>query len=102
MATTRPKSDPVRPWHKYRGQPGDLHPKLLGPGWGGHLDPDELAYIVEHLERDSDLRRWWGMKASWRRIPEQVVLRIAMEGDPDDQGKNRQLARPRQHRAEAA
>jgi hypothetical protein len=91
----------ARPWHKYRkkaigqGQ-GSLTWKLLGPGWAGHLDDDELAFIVEHLSLDSDLRKWWGIKPSWKRIPEEVVRRVAMEGDPDNQSHNRKLARPRQ------
>jgi hypothetical protein len=101
MLTVPPKSQQGRPWDAYRSEgtePGQnrLRHKLLQPGWGGHLDPDELSYIVEHLERDFDLRKWWGMRPSWRRIPEQAVLRIAMEGDPDDQALNRRLARPRQ------
>jgi hypothetical protein len=91
-----PKTPQIKPWQKYRNQPGNLRWKLLIPGWGGHLDPDELAYIVEHLERDAALRLWWGMKASWRRIPEQAVMRIALEGSEDDQALNRRLARPRQ------
>jgi hypothetical protein len=84
MVTAPPKPQKVRPWDAYRSEgaeygPDRLRYKLLQPGWGGHLDPDELAYIVEHLYRDSDLRKWWGMKPSWQRIPEQAVLRIACE-----------------------
>ena len=102
MVTAPPKPQKVRPWDAYRSEgaehgPDRLRYKLLQPGWGGHLDPDELAYIVEHLDRDSDLRKWWGMKPSWQRIPEQAVLRIALEGSEDDQALKRGLARPRQH-----
>jgi hypothetical protein len=69
---------------------------VLVPGWAGTLGDDELAFIIQHLQYDDSLRRWWGMRPSWRRIPEEVVKRIALDGDPDDQGHNRQLARPRQ------
>jgi hypothetical protein len=100
MATTLPTLQRDKPWFKYRteasgtGQ-GLLRWKLLEPGWGGSLGDDELALIVKHLEQDAALRLWWGMKPSWRRIPEEVVKRVAMEGDPDDQAVNRRLARLR-------
>jgi hypothetical protein len=99
MTTAKP---PARPWHKSRGQPGSLRWKLLIPGWGGSLSDDELAFILEHLQEDLSLRLWWGMKPSWRRIPEEVVKRVAMEGDPDDQALNRRLARPRKQFRAAA
>jgi hypothetical protein len=90
-----------KPWAKYAksssgpGQ-GQLQWKLLIPGWGGRLEPEELAFIVDHLVKDSDLRRWWGMKPSWKRIPEDAVQRLALEGSEEDQALNRRLARPRQ------
>jgi hypothetical protein len=104
MAATQPTA---KPWARYGkgsfgpGQ-GQLRWKLLIPGWGGHLDDDDLAYIVEHLEGDSDLRKWWGMKPSWKRVPEETVRRIALEGDEDDQSLNRRLARPRKQAPAAA
>jgi hypothetical protein len=81
---------------------GQLRWKLLIPGWGGPLDHDELSYITEHLKDDAALRLWWGMKPSWRRIPQEIVKRVAMEGDPDDQAHNRRLARPRKQSLAAA
>ena len=106
MVTT-PKPDKSKPWGKYRressGQGQDrLHFKLLIPGWGGQLSDEELQFIVAGLERDPSLRLWWGMKPSWKRIPEEVVRRVAAEGDPDDQAHNRRLARPRQQSRAAA
>jgi len=102
-----PTAHRVLPWDKYTNEvtgpgQGQLQWKLLIPGWGGHLDPDELVYIIEHLVKDPDLRKWWGMKPSWRRIPEEAVGRLALEGSEDDQAHNRRLARPRQHGRTAA
>ncbi|HZA25503.1 MAG TPA: hypothetical protein VFA32_23385 [Dehalococcoidia bacterium] len=101
MVTAPPKPPQgSKPWHKYQGKTGNW--KLLEPGWAGNLDDDELAFIFKHLEKDTDLRKWWGMKPSWKRIPEEVVKRVAMEGDPDDQALNRGLARPRKQPRAAA
>jgi hypothetical protein len=68
----------------------------MDPGYAGSLDDDELAYIEAKLKDDASLRLWWGMRPSWKRIPAEVVRRVAMEGDPDNQAHNRTLARPRQ------
>jgi hypothetical protein len=81
-----------RPWHKYQHEPLG---RLLEPGYPGSLDDAELAYIQEKLKNDAALRLWWGMRPGWKRIPEEVVRRIALEGHPDDQAHNRNLARPR-------
>jgi hypothetical protein len=107
MVQTPPKPQKDRPWDAYLSEGSEhgqdrLRYKLLQPGWAGHLDPDELQFIVEHLERDSDLRKWWGMKPSWKRIPEEVVKRVALLGDADDQAHNRRLARPRKQSRAAA
>jgi hypothetical protein len=104
MAASLPKA---KPWDRYAKAgagpgPGQLRWKLLIPGWGGHLDDDELDYIVGHLVKDPDLRKWWGMKPSWKRIPEEAVRRLAAEGSEDDQALNRRLARPRQQGQAAA
>jgi hypothetical protein len=87
-----------RPWYKYQHEP---KARLLEPGYAGVVDWGELAYILAHLTDDASLRLWWGMRPSWKRIPEEVVRRVAMEGDPDDQAHNRTLARP-QKKARAA
>jgi hypothetical protein len=81
-----------RPWDKYQSDPLG---RLLEPGYAGSLDDSELAYILAHLKDDASLRLWWGMRPSWKRIPDEVVRRVAMEGDPDNQAHNRNLARPR-------
>lgn len=80
------------PWHKYQHEPPG---RLLEPGYAGSLDYAELAYVVARLKEDASLRLWWGMRPSWKRISEEVVKRVAMEGDPENQGYNRRLARPR-------
>jgi hypothetical protein len=79
----------ARPWDRYWHEPRG---KLLEPGWAGSLDDSELAYILAQLHQDASLRFWWGMRPSWKRIPEEVVRRVAMEGDPDNQTHNRNLA----------
>jgi hypothetical protein len=89
----------TRPWEKCRG---DAKGGLLEPGYAGFLDDEELAYIQEKLRDDTSLRLWWGMRPSWKRIPEEVVRRVAMDGDPDNQAYNRTLARPRQPSRAAA
>jgi hypothetical protein len=61
-----------------------------------------LAFIVEHLKNDLSLRAWWGMRPSWKRIPEEVVRRVAMAGSEDSQSHNRGLARPRRQSRAAA
>ncbi len=98
--TTKPQQP--RPWEKYRGKPGNLSAKLLEPGWAGGLEDDELAFIVEHLKEDEKLRLWWGMRPSWKRIPEEAVKRVAMAGSEEDQAHNRNLARPRRPSRPAA
>jgi hypothetical protein len=94
--------DMDKPWLKYRDKTGDLSTKLLEPGWAGALDEDELSYILAQLHQDVSLRLWWGMRPSWKRIPEEVVRRVAMDGDPDNQAHNRNLARPRKPSRAAA
>jgi hypothetical protein len=93
VVTTLPKTaNNDKPWHRYRREPNW---KLSEPGWAGVLDDAELAYILAHLKDDASLRLWWGMRLSWKRIPEEVVRRVALEGDPDNQAYNCSLARPR-------
>jgi hypothetical protein len=100
-------SAPVKPWVKYAkestgpGQ-GQLRHKLLIPGYAGHLEPEELVYILDHLARDPALAAWWGIPRRWRRIPEEVIKRVALSGSEGDQAKNRRLTRPRQQSRAAA
>jgi hypothetical protein len=101
---TRDTEKPVlsvveRPWEKYRGSPDW---KDLIPGYAGALDDEQAAFIVEHLKNDAALRLWWGMKPSWKRVPEEVVRRLAMEGSEENQSLNRKLARPRRQSLAAA
>jgi hypothetical protein len=105
---TTPSAKPdQKPWQQYRRQgsgqgQGTLKWKLLEPGWGGQLDEDELEFIKGPLMQDAPLRLWWGMPPSWKRIPEEAVRRIAVEGNPDNQGHNRRLARRRKQSPAAA
>jgi hypothetical protein len=79
-----------RPWLIYRKE---RNWKLLIPGYGGYIDDKEVAFIVEHLTNDVALRLWWGMPPRWKKVPSEVVKRLAMEGSAEDQGHNRKLAR---------
>jgi hypothetical protein len=91
-----PKVKPPPPWLKYKGPPGSVRWKLLIPGWGGWLGDDELQFIMEHLKADEKLRLWWGIPGRWRSLPAEIIRRVAAEGDEEDLGVNRRLARPRQ------
>ena len=94
-----PPKEKSMPWHVYQRE---QNWKLLIPGWGGSLSEEELSFIVEHLENNAGLRLWWGMKGSWKRVPLEVVRRIALSGSEDSQSHNRRLARPRQQTRAAA
>jgi hypothetical protein len=80
-----------RPWLIYRKEP---RYKLLIPGYGGNIDDEEAAFIVKHLTNDTALKLWWGMPPRWRKVPQEVVKRLAMEGSADSLEQNRKLARP--------
>ena len=97
QAPDKPQRD--KPWDVYRHEPNW---KLLTPGWGGSIDSEELSFIVKHLENDLSLRAWWGMPGRWKRVPEEVVWRLAMEGSDENQSHNRMLARPRRQSRAAA
>jgi hypothetical protein len=80
------------PWRQYKCQ---RDWKLLIPGYGGVLADSELDFVIKHLEANVSLLAWWGLPARWKRVPEQVVRRLAMEGSAENQSYNRRLARPR-------
>lgn len=54
--------------------------KLLKPGWGGELSPEEFVYIKAELRQSSSLRRRWGFRPSARRLNELRIRGIAREG----------------------
>jgi hypothetical protein len=81
-----------KPWHAYQRGPNW---KLLIPGYAGPLDDEELAFIVERLTNDTALRLWWGMPGRWKRVPVEVVKRLALQGSDESLAHNRKLARPR-------
>ena len=88
-----------KPWDKcLKENQGNL----LEPGYAGSLADDELEYIRGKLQQDAALRRWWGMKPSWKRIPEEAIKRVAMDGDPEEQSVNRRLAQSRKYSPVAA
>lgn len=53
---------------------------LLQPGWAGDLDHVELEYIKSELRRSPSLRRRWGFRPSAKRLSEQRIRAVAMDG----------------------
>ena len=58
--------------------------RLLTPGWGGELTPDELVYIKSRLKESPELRRRWGFTTT--RISDAMIRKVALDGV--DQGQN--------------
>ncbi|HZA22465.1 MAG TPA: hypothetical protein VFA32_07650 [Dehalococcoidia bacterium] len=81
-----------KPWTAYRRE---TNWKDLIPGYAGALDDEQVAYIQGRLMNDASLRLWWGMKPSWKRVPEEAIRRVAMSGCEYNQSLNRKLAQPR-------
>jgi len=54
--------------------------KLLEPGWAGDLDDVELEYIKSRLRESPSLRRRWGFRPSAKRLSEQRIRAVAMDG----------------------
>ena len=54
--------------------------KLLEPGWAGDLDHVELEYIKSRLRESATLRRRWGFRPSAKRLSEQRIRAVAMDG----------------------
>lgn len=69
--------------------------RLLKPGWGGELAPDEFDFIVEELLQDKKLSFFWGFQPRKKRRAEWAVRQVAMWGDPEHRGINMALARKR-------
>lgn len=56
----------LKEWTTIQRTGGDC--RLLEPGWAGHVDDDELAYIRSELYRDPVLARLWGRGNSYRSV----------------------------------
>ena len=70
--------------------------RLLEPGWGGELAPDEFEFVLNELLTDKKLALLWGFQPSKKRRPEWAVRQVAMFGDPDAvRSVNKALARKR-------
>ena len=54
--------------------------KLLIPGWAGELDTVELVYIKSQLKQSPSLRRRWGFRPSAKRLPENRIRSVAING----------------------
>lgn len=53
---------------------------LLESGWAGELDDVELDYIKSNLRQSPSLRRRWGFRPSAKRLSEDRIRAVAMNG----------------------
>lgn len=67
---------------------------LLQPRWGGLLTLEEARYVHDCLERDSKLRRRWGIRR--KKVPLSVVAEMAF---PEDRAAARRHIEAEQARA---
>lgn len=96
MVTTTPRPTPgISPDKQSRlpAPKGDY--RLLTPGWGGELAPDEFEYILIELMVDKKLSFSWGFQPGKKRRPEWSIRQVAEWGDPNRRATNMQLARHR-------
>lgn len=70
-----------------------IDPHILQCGWGGELSAQELAYVMAALKRDPALRRAWGFRPSAKRIGADLIIYLAMHGNPDSEADNRKLVK---------
>lgn len=70
-----------------------IDPRLLEPGWGGEISPDELAFLHSELTQDKRLAFQWGFQPAKKRRPAWAVLQVAEFGDPNVRATNMGLAR---------
>ena len=69
--------------------------RLLIPGWGGELAPEESDYIQDQLFRDDQLAFSWGFQPRKKRRAEWSIRAVALWGDSDRRSTNMALARQR-------
>ena len=67
--------------------------RLLVPGWAGELNPTELEFVLDRLNRDRQLARLWGFRSSARRRSELAVRELALAGHPEQRSANADIAR---------
>ena len=53
--------------------------RLLTPGFGGELDPDELEALQKELQRRPGLREKWGFGEK-ERITKKKIQKVSLEG----------------------
>ncbi len=53
--------------------------RLLTPGFGGELDPDELEAVQKELQRRPGLREKWGFGEK-ERITKKKIQKVSLEG----------------------
>ena len=66
--------------------------ELLEPGNAGAIDDDQANYIRRHLKRSLTLAKWWGFSKKPRRATH-AIMRVALDGDPDDVSVNQRLVK---------
>lgn len=72
--------------------PVDSDVALLEPGYAGDVSPEQANWIRRHLKRSLTLAKWWGFSKKPRRATH-AIMRVAMDGDPDDVSVNQQLVK---------
>jgi len=72
--------------------PVDSDIALLEPGYAGDVTPEQANWIRRHLKRSLTLAKWWGFSKKPRRATH-AIMRVAMQGDPDDVSVNQQLVK---------
>ena len=68
-------------------------PRLLVPGWGGDLSPDEFDFVQDELIRDKKLAYEWGFRPNAKGRPEWALRQVTQWGQPDSRTANLALAR---------
>ncbi len=94
MISARTQHKPGMAMVQYRLFPelsGDY--RLLVPGWAGELNPTELEFVLDQLNRDRQLASLWGFRSSARRRSELAVRELALVGDPEHGSANVNIAR---------
>lgn len=70
-----------------------VNQRLVEPGWGGELGPDELDFLQAELTTKKKLAYQWGFQPAKKRRPEWAIRQVAMLVDPGNRGVNMGLAR---------
>ena len=54
--------------------------RLLEPGWAGELSPEEFKCVKSYLQKSPSLKQRWGFRPSAKRLPENRIRSVAIDG----------------------